>query len=46
MYLLKKNPTLPKPDGQLSSVVPSSSIADANKEVKQVLESKPSVERT
>ena len=31
-------PILPKPDGPLSSVVPSSSIAAANKEVKQVLD--------
>ena len=41
MSLLKyfqKNPTLPKPDGPLSSVVPSSTIAAANKEVKQVLD--------
>jgi hypothetical protein len=30
--------TLPKPEGRLSTVVPSSSIAAANKEVKQVLD--------
>ena len=34
----QKNPILPKPDGPLSSVAPSSSMAATNKEVKQVLD--------
>ena len=41
MSLLKyfqPSSTLPKPEGRLSTVVPSSSIAAANKEVKQVLD--------
>ena len=41
MSLLKyfqPSSALPKPEGRLSTVVPSSSIAAANKEVKQVLD--------
>lgn len=30
--------TLPKPEGRLSTIVPSSSIAATNKEVKQILD--------
>ena len=34
-YFQRADPLLPKPDGPLSTVVPSSSITAANKEVKQ-----------
>ena len=37
-YFAPAKPSLPKPDGPLSAVVPSSSIAAANKEVTKVLE--------
>ena len=37
-YFQLANPTLPKPDGPLSTAVPSSSIAAANREVKQLLD--------
>ena len=37
-YFQMANPTLPKPDGPLSTAVPSSSIAAANREVKQLLD--------
>ena len=36
-YLKPVDPALPKPEGSLSLVVPSSSIAAANKEVKRVI---------
>ena len=37
-YFAPAKPSLPKPDGPLSAVVPSSSIAAAKKEVTKVLE--------
>jgi len=37
-YFQLGNPMLPKPDGLLSTAVSSSSIAAANKEVKQLLD--------
>ena len=37
-YFKVAKQTLPKPDGPLSTTVPSSSIAAANKEVKQLLD--------
>ena len=37
-YFAPAKPSLPKPNGPLSAVVPSSSIAAANKEVTKVLE--------
>ena len=45
-YFQLANPTLPKPNGPLSTSVPSSSIAAANREVKQLLDKAENNERT
>jgi len=45
-YFQLGNPMLPKPDGPLSTAVPSSNIAAANKEVKQLLDKADNLDRT